>query len=210
MSLYQRLFAVLMAHADGRQHALYGDRKRALFAGLRGVVLEIGPGSGVNLAYYPESIRWIGVEPNVHMHRYIRQNAAEQGLEVELHAASAENLALAEASVDAAVSTLVLCSVPDVAAVLAEVRRVLKPGGRFYFIEHVAAPPGTLLRRVQQAVRPLWQRLADGCRPDQETGYLLRQAGFSDVQYDAFRLSPAHGPITPHIIGVARNAGVRS
>lgn len=204
MGLYQRLFATLMAHADSEQDRLYGDRKRALFAGLEGTVLEIGPGSGINLRYYPAGIQWIGVEPNPHMHPYIQKKANMLNLDVTVLADTAETMAIAPASVDAVVSTLVLCSVPDVNATLTEIQRVLKPGGRFYFIEHVAAPEGTFLRKAQRGIRPLWKLLADGCHPDRTTHHLLETAGFSDVRYDHFDVVAAPVPITrPHIIGVA-------
>ena len=102
---------------------------------------------------------------------------------------------------DAVVSTLVLCSVADISRSLAEARRVLRPGGRFVFVEHVAAAPGSLLRRVQRLVRQPWGWLADGCRPDQDTGRRLAEAGFADLQMDAFRVSG--GVVAPHIAGVA-------
>ena len=204
MSLYQRAFARLMALGDARQHRLYGARKTALFAGLAGTVVEIGPGSGVNLPYYPPGIRWIGIEPNPHMHPFIREQAARHGLDATLRTTTAGDLGLPDASADAVVSTLVLCSVPSVEAALAEVRRVLRPGGRLLFIEHVAAPEGTGLRRYQRAIRPLWKLLADGCRPDRETHRLLDAAGFAEVHYDHFELPiPAAAVVRPHIIGTA-------
>ena len=203
MGLYDRAFAWMMSHADAQQHDLYGARKRALFSDLRGTVVEVGPGSGVNLPYFPEGIRWIGVEPNPYMHAYIREKADEHGRTIELHAATLRELALPAASADAVVSTLVLCSVPEPQATLAEIRRVLRPGGRFLFIEHVAAPSGTLLRHVQRGIKPLWRLVADGCRPDRETGRLLDTAGFSDVRYESFELDVPLSIVRPHIVGVA-------
>ena len=204
MGLYQRIFAAMMAQADSEQDTLYGDRKRALFADLEGTVLEIGPGSGVNLRYYPAGIRWIGVEPNPHMHPYIHKKANTLNLDVTVLNDTAETMAIDAASVDAVVGTLVLCSVPDVNATLTEIQRVLRPGGRFYFIEHIAAPEGTFLRKAQRGIRPLWKLLADGCHPDRATHHLLDAAGFSDVRYEHFDVTAAPVPITkPHIIGVA-------
>jgi ubiquinone/menaquinone biosynthesis C-methylase UbiE len=80
--------------------------------------------------------------------------------------------------------------------------RVLKPGGRFLFIEHVAAPQGTRLRTAQRWLRPLWKRIADGCHPDRETGELIEQAGFAEVRFEKFRLPL--GPVGPQIAGCAR------
>lgn len=195
-----------MAHGDAMQDDLYGRRKSALFAGLHGTVVEIGPGTGINLPYFPTGIRYVGVEPNPHMHPFLRKKAEALGLAVELHTATLEQLALEDASVDAVVSTLVLCSVPDEAATLGEIRRVLRPGGRFYFIEHVAAPPGTALRRMQQIVKPAWRLVADGCRPDRETGRLLEAAGFAEIHCEAFDLDQPFSLVKPHIAGMAVKA----
>ncbi len=204
--LYKKLFAALLARGDAHQDEVYGERKRRLFADLHGTVLEIGPGTGLNLPYYPEGVRWVGVEPNPHMHRYVKEKAAALGRQVELVTGSAQRLEVGSESVDALVSTLVLCSVPDLDATLTEIRRVLKPGGRFYFIEHVAAPEGTTLRRAQHFVKPLWRVLADGCHPDRETGRALEKAGFADVQYEAFDVETPFVIVRPHIMGTATKA----
>jgi ubiquinone/menaquinone biosynthesis C-methylase UbiE len=201
MSLYQRLFAHGLALGDDAQHRIYGARKRMLFADLDGTVVEMGPGTGVNLRYLPHGIRWIGIEPNPHMHRFIREVAAERGMPVEIRTATASDTGLPNACADAVISTLVLCSVPDLDAALAEIRRLLKPGGRFFFIEHVAAPDGSWSRTLQQGIKPIWKCLADGCRPDRETGRAIKQAGFTDVRYQSFT---AEIPVVaPHIIGTA-------
>jgi ubiquinone/menaquinone biosynthesis C-methylase UbiE len=200
---------MFMAHGDGTQARLYGDRKQALFADLRGTVVELGPGTGVNLPYLPEHVRWIGVEPNPHMHGYIEEKAHELGRDVELYAATLQDLDLETASIDAVISTLVLCSVPDLRATLEEVYRVLVPGGRFVFLEHVAAPGGSLLRGIQWSIKPVWRALGDGCRPDRETGAALQRAGFDEVSYERFPIAPPMLPfsiVKPHIAGVATKA----
>jgi SAM-dependent methyltransferase len=164
-------------------------------------VLEIGPGTGSNLAYFAPGIRWLGIEPNPHMERYLTREAERLGRAIEVRGGTAERLDLMDASVDAVVSTLVLCSVADQVRALAEVRRVLKPGGRFVFLEHVAAPRGSWLRRAQRAVRPIWRLLGDGCFPDRETWQAIARAGFAEVRLDRFRLPL---PImAPHIGGWA-------
>lgn len=198
---YQRFHAHLMEQGKRSYEPLVRERKQALFGNLRGTVLEIGPGAGPNLAYYPRDVRWIGVEPNPHMHPYLHAEASRHGLPIELRAGTAEALPVEDGSVDAVVSTLVLCSVADVARTLAEVRRVLRPGGRFVFVEHVAAPTGTALRTFQNLVQPLWTPLADGCHPNRETWASIEGAGFADVRLDHFRLPT--GPAGPHIGGVA-------
>jgi SAM-dependent methyltransferase len=201
VSLYQRWFAWGLAHGVSAYERLVADRKRRLLGPLRGTVLEIGPGTGANLAYLGPEVRWLGIEPNPHMERYLRREARRLGRGIEVRAGTAERLDLMDASVDAVVSTLVLCSVPDQARALAEVRRVLKPGGQFVFLEHVAAPRGTWLRRVQRAVRPAWRLLGDGCYPDRETWQVIARAGFAEVTLERFDLPlPV---MAPHIAGWA-------
>ena len=198
---------MVAGHADAEQHRLYGRRKRRLFAHIAGtagrpaVVVEIGPGAGPNARYLAAGTRWVCVEPNVHFHPRLRRAADAHGLDLELAAGTAEALPLADGAADAVVSTLVLCSVADVRQSLAEARRVLRPGGRFVFVEHVAAPPGTALRRFQTVLRGRWGWLADGCRPDRETEAAIRAAGFATVETEAFR-APL-GLAAPHVAGVA-------
>ncbi len=199
---YKRFFAWAMAHGNAKYEEELTDRKRALFADLRGKVLEIGPGTGPNLSYYPPDIDWVGIEPNPFMHPYLRREAKRLGLAINIQTGSAEQLELETNSMDAVVSTLVLCSVKDLTGTLQEVVRVLKPGGRFFFLEHVAAPQGTRLRRLQQWLKPLWKRLGDGCHPDRETWVALDQAGFTRVDYQHFR-APLPAIVSPQIIGVA-------
>jgi SAM-dependent methyltransferase len=201
VSLYKKLFAHGLALGDEAQHRLYGDRKRQLFADLKGTVVEIGPGTGVNLPYLPDHIRWIGLEPNPHMHDLLRPKLEGREIEAELRTNPAQATGLPDASVDAVISTLVLCSVPHLDETLAEIRRILRPGGRLYFIEHVAAEPGRWLRWLQSGIRPIWQPLADGCRPDRDTGTALERAGFTEVNVERF--DSGLPVVAPHIIGTA-------
>lgn len=195
------MHAWFLAHCAARYESMVADRKRALLGELHGDVLEIGPGAGPNLIYYPKDCRWVGVEPNSFMHRYLREAAELADLRIEILELMAESLPVKNNSMDAVVSTLVLCSVQEPAKVLQEIRRVLKPGGRFVFLEHVAASEGTRLRTVQRWIRPLWKRVADGCHPDRETGPAIEQAGFAQVHYDSFRLPL--GPVGTQIAGHA-------
>jgi SAM-dependent methyltransferase len=198
---YKRLQVRLLAAGCGRYDRSVAEHKHRLLGGLSGDVLEIGPGAGANLRFFPPGVRWIGVEPNAWAHAYLAREAARHGVAAEVREGVAESLPATDASVDAVVSTLVLCTVADVPRALAEARRVLRPGGRLVFIEHVAAPPGTGTRRVQRAVRPLWGALADGCRPDRDTEAAIRAAGFARVEVARFRAPvPVIGP---HVAGWA-------
>lgn len=199
--LRARLFAWSLAHAGDTHRRHYDGHKRVYFAGLAGTVVEIGAGAGPNAAHLAPGTRWIVIEPNVHFHLHLRQQAERHGLDLDIRTGVAERLPVEDGAADAVVSTLVLCSVGDVGRALREVRRVLRPGGRFVFIEHVAAAEGTLLRRLQQRLRRPWGWIADGCRPDRETGEQILQAGFSDVQMKTFRVSL--GLAAPHVAGVA-------
>ena len=197
----------MLARGDDAQHRLYSHRKRALFPQIDGrdgrppVVVEIGAGTGLNARYLPVGATWIVVEPNVHFHARVRAEAEAHGLAVDLRTGTSERLPVADGEADAVVSTLVLCSVADVRQSLDEARRALRPGGRFVFVEHVAAPAGTALRRVQRLLRRPWGWVADGCRPDQETGPLIRAAGFSKVEVERFDADL--GLVAPHLAGVA-------
>jgi ubiquinone/menaquinone biosynthesis C-methylase UbiE len=164
-------------------------------------VLEIGPGAGANLAYYPQGVRWHGLEPNPAMFQYIHAEARRLGMNIQLTEGRAESIQAADQQFDAVVGTLVLCSVHDPKRTLAEIWRVLKPGGRFVFIEHVAAPRTSGLRRWQRLLKPLWRPLSDGCHPDRETWITIQDAGFSQVHIEHFRVDLPI--ISPHIAGYA-------
>jgi ubiquinone/menaquinone biosynthesis C-methylase UbiE len=196
-----RLQAKLMAKRAPAYNQMVGDRKYILLGNLTGTVLEIGPGTGTNLPFYRSDIHWIGVEPSLAMHPYLTEQAAKARLTGELRTGIAEALDVADNYVDAVVSTLVLCSVEDQHQALAEIKRVLKPGGKFVFIEHVAAPEGTSTRRWQEWLTPVSKAVADGCHPNRETWKAIAQAGFTQVEIEHFALPVAlEGP---HIAGFA-------
>lgn len=200
-SFGKRFFAWMMAQSSGTYDKIVGERKRSLFANVQGKVLEIGPGTGPNLPYYPKDIQWIGIEPNPHMHSYLQKQAEKLGLTIDLRIGNTEWLDTEDNSIDTVVSTLVLCSVPNIDYTLQAILRVLKPGGCFLFLEHVAAPQGTLLRQLQSTISPIWKVIGDGCHPNRETWIALENAGFTSVTYERF---DAQLPIiSPHIIGIA-------
>lgn len=180
----------------------YAARKRELFGGLEGTVLEIGAGEGANFGYLRGDVRWLGLEPNARRRRMLARVAAAYGHRGEIIAAPAERVPLRDAAVDAVISTITLCSVADQAATLAEVRRVLRPGGTFVFFEHVAAPAGTTVRLLQRCCAPFSRRFGAGCDPARETWRAIEAAGFADVRLEWYR---RHGVVyTPFIAGIAR------
>ena len=196
-----------MASEDERSHELYKDKKSELLGQLSGTVLEIGPGTGVNLQFLKQEVEWIGIEPNTAMHPYLMEKVARLGMKVQLRTGLAEGLGVQQQSVDAVISTLVLCSVSSVSETLNEVVRVLKPGGRFVFIEHVADQPGTLRRWVQRSLPySPWRYFSDGCNPGRDIGSEIDAAGFSQVSRQAYH-QEGEGIILainrPHIYGVA-------
>ncbi len=198
---HHRFLAWFMARGSGVYGAFVEGRKRHLMADLTGTLLEIGSGTGANLGFLPDGLRIIGVDPNPFMHKYFRREARYRKRPAHLVRGVAESLPFPDESVDTVLSTLVLCSVPRLEQTLREVIRVLKPGGRFIFIEHVAAPEGTLLRYLQRIVGPAWSRIGDGCLPDRTTGDALLKAGFRKVTLHRFTAPLLL--VSPHISGSA-------
>jgi ubiquinone/menaquinone biosynthesis C-methylase UbiE len=190
-----------MARGSGIHGAFVEGRKRHLMADLTGTVVEIGSGTGANLGFLPHGLRIIGVDPNPFMHAYYRREAKSRGRGSHQVRGVGEALPFPDGSIDSVLSTLVLCSVPSLEQTLGEIHRVLKPGGRLLFIEHVAAPEGSWLRRLQEAARPVWSRIGDGCRPDRTTAAVLEEAGFRRVVVDRF--SVPLPLVSPHISGFA-------
>jgi ubiquinone/menaquinone biosynthesis C-methylase UbiE len=197
-----RLNSWFLAAAEKTMHREYGDRKLCIFGDLPPVIIELGPGSGANFRYYPPGTRVVAVEPNPMMLKRMYAQADRHGVEIDLRHAGAEGMELKSESADLVVSTLVLCSVRDPEQVLSEVRRVLKPGGRFAFLEHVAAEPGSRLRKVQETVRRPWAWLGEGCQLNRDTAGTIQAAGFSDLHLERFDGS-GRTPYQPHISGFA-------
>lgn len=207
--LPKKLMALLLSKSDKIDENIYGKKKRKLFSEVKGKVLEIGPGTGINLNYYQKSIEWRGLEPNKELHNLLREKIKESSIKANIIECRAEKIPLIDNSVDFVVSTLVLCSVDDQIKALSEIKRVLKKGGKFLFIEHVADKPGTLRRFLQNiAPHTPWKLFSDNCRPNRETWNNIRAQGFSNVKVyhfkqKKFRLNPAAYLTRPHIIGKA-------
>ena len=187
---------------DWYAHRRLGDRKQALFADLPRAVVELGSGAGAAMRYLAPGSRLLAIEPNVHAHDALRRKAARYGIDLEIREERAESTGLPSASVDAVICTLVLCTVDDQAAALAEVHRILRPGGRFVFIEHVRSGPGPL-RAMQRLLRRPWRYVFDGCCLDRDTAAAIAGAGFADVQIEHSRLGGVFVPVWPQISGVA-------
>lgn len=206
---YEEFYASVLNYGMKEYEAEVADYKSQLFKKLRGQaeeVLEIGVGTGPNLKYYASDARMVfGIDPNTKMEKYARGAADAAGLSPEnfkFVQAVGEALPLDDASVDAVIGTLVLCSVKDVHRTLQEVKRVLKPGGLYLFVEHVAAKDGTSLKLLQKILNPLQQLLADGCHLTRETGRYISEAGFSSVDSSTGFISSALF-INPHLYGIA-------
>lgn len=180
-----------------RQH------KQRTFTQLPREVVELGSGVGANLRFLPDGATLIAIEPNPYMHHRLRTAAERAGVHLELRLRPGEDTGLADNSVDAVISSLVLCTVDDPARVLAEVRRVLRPGGTFHFVEHVAAPADTPTRTVQRVLRRPWAWVFEGCSCERDLERVVRAAGFSRVVIDRYRLRTPFLPFNPHIAGIA-------
>ncbi len=180
-------------------------KRRLLVPQAKGRVLEIGMGTGRNLPFYDRSriTALVGVDPALQMHRLARQRSRAAGIAVELMGLSAEQLPTPDASFDTVVCTYTLCSIPDPAQALSEMRRVLVPGGKLLFCEHGRAPDADV-RRWQQRLQPLWGPLAGGCQLGRDIPSLLDAAGFAATTQAAYLAGPR--PVTFHYWGEAEAA----
>jgi SAM-dependent methyltransferase len=199
-----RLNAAFFRLIDGYVHARLGARKEDLFADLPPQVVELGPGTGSNLRYFRPGTHLVAIEPNPHMHPALERAAAERGVTLDVRATGAEATGLPSASVDAVVSTLVLCTLPDPAAALAEVRRILRPGGRLFLIEHVAADRDTFLARLQRILRRPWLWAFEGCDLERHTTELIHAAGFGTIEVERYRLRSVFLPVNEQLAGTAQ------
>ncbi|MFF0474643.1 class I SAM-dependent methyltransferase [Streptomyces sp. NPDC004284] len=203
--LFARFYARLSASADARGGL--GALRTELLAGLSGRVVEIGAGNGLNFAYYPAGVtEVVAVEPEPHLRGLAEEAARRAAVPVTVLPGTAEALPGPDGAFDAAVASLVLCTVRDVPVVLAELRRVLRPGGELRFLEHGAADtPG--LARVQRGLdRTVWPLLFGGCHTSRTPLAAIEEAGFDLVSYRAFDV-PEQGPrlpSSPCVLGTAR------
>jgi SAM-dependent methyltransferase len=185
------------------------SHRRRLLDGLSGSVLELGAGNGLNFPHYPAAVsEVIAVEPEPTMRAAAEQAAARASVPVRVVAGIADRVPAADGSVDAAVASLVLCSVPDQEIALRELWRVLRPGGELRFYEHVIAdrqPKRVLLQALDRS--GIWPRLAGGCHPARDTLAAIEHAGFAVEHSERFMFAAgAVEPSLPYILGRARRA----
>jgi ubiquinone/menaquinone biosynthesis C-methylase UbiE len=177
--------------------------RRELLAGAGGRVLELGAGTGANLDLYPDEVEdLVLLEPGPHMAKRLQAKMSQSERGAELIETSAERLPFDDDSFDTAVATLVLCTIPDPAAALAEIARVLKPGGRLLFLEHVRAEdPG--LARWQDRFEQTWRFLADGCHCNRDTVATLEASPLRVERVEHDRLPKAAPIVRPLVRGSA-------
>jgi SAM-dependent methyltransferase len=194
------------AAENAEQRGATEHRKR-LLGGLSGTVVEVGAGHGLNFPHYPAAVtEVIAIEPEPTLRARAAGAAANAPVPVRVLGGVADALPLAAASVEAAVASLVLCSVPDQMRALAELRRVLRPGGELRFYEHVipnCRPRRLLLQAADHS--GLWPRIAGGCHPARDTGAAIRRAGFEVESSERLMFAAARfEPAIPYILGIAR------
>ena len=201
--LFARVYARFTETSERRGGA---EHRRRLLAGLSGRVLELGAGSGANFAYYPVSVsEVVAVEPEPYLRERAQLAAADAVAAILVESGDADSLPGAAASFDAGVVALVLCSVPDQQRALAELFRVIRPGGELRFYEHVVASSPLEARLQRTADATFWPRIAGGCHLARDTTTAIEHAGFTIEKCARFAFSPAaYLPPDPHILGVAR------
>jgi ubiquinone/menaquinone biosynthesis C-methylase UbiE len=202
--LFARIYTHVLARHEPAELLAFRDE---LLAGLSGRVVEVGAGSGANFAHYPPEVgEVVAVEPEAYLREQALAAAPQAPVPVTVLDGVADALPLQDASCDAAVACLVLCSVPDQASALAELRRVLKPGGELRFLEHVRGTTPRMVRWQRVVDRTFWPRAFGGCHTARDTVAAIEAAGFAlerhrDLRPDAL---PAFLPVYPQAIGVAR------
>lgn len=202
--LFARIF-----HWLSRREEMAGQRelRREALAGVSGRVVELGAGNGLNFEQYPATVtEVIAVEPEPFLRQKAIEAAAATSAPVRVVEGVADALPIEDASCDAAVASLVLCTVPDQAVALAELRRVLRPRGELRFYEHVISQRPAFARFQRAADATLWPLVSGGCHSARDTLAAIERAGFAveACRRLAFRPTPLVAPATPRILGVAR------
>lgn len=199
----EKFNALFFSAMDGYlDHHLRGY-KQQLFRDIPRTIVEIGAGTGANFRYYPRGARVVAVEPNIAMYPSMQRAAQKHGIVLSIHPSRGEHLTLDDASVELVVSTLVLCTVAEPEEVLREIWRILVPGGTYRFLEHIAATPGSITRRVQGMLRRPWAWIFEGCSCERDIECAITSAPFNDVSIHRHRLSTPFLPFNTQISGTA-------
>jgi len=201
--IFARVYARL---SRGMERQGTADHRRRLLAGLTGRVIEVGAGNGLNFAHYPQTVaEVVAVEPEPYLRGLATAAARRAPVPVQVVDGTADRLPAGDGTFDAGVVSLVLCSVPDQDRALAELLRVIRPGGELRIFEHVRADtPG--LARVQRLVDPVLPLVGGGCHASRDTLAAIAAAGFEISHYERFRFPDGRFPFptSPHVLGVAR------
>lgn len=195
-ALYDRL-------SKAAEDAGLREMRRETLAAASGRTIDIGSGTGANLGLYPEAVtELVLAEPDPHMIKRLRPRLREAGLDAQVIEAPAERLPFEDSSFDTAVYTLVLCTVPDPTAALAETARILKPGGKLLFVEHVRSKDPGVARRQDRLERP-WHFFADGCHCNRDTVAIIEASPFALVSVTDAELPKAPSIVQPAVLGSA-------
>lgn len=186
-----------------------GEYRHELVAALRGRILEVGAGNGINFGHYPATVEEVvALEPDPYLRGKAQAAAGRAAVRVSVHEGAAVPLPFGDQSFDAAVASLVLCTVPDAAAALAELRRVLRPAGELRFMEHVR---GESARKsaVQKSLdgSGIWPFFCGGCHCSRDTVGCIEAAGFRLERVRSYALGPSWNVTNPHVLGIARITG---
>jgi ubiquinone/menaquinone biosynthesis C-methylase UbiE len=199
------LFARFFDRLSRAMEKEVGRFREELLSGLSGRVLEVGAGNGINFSHYPATVEEvIAIEPEPYLRGKAEEAASAAPIPVTVRSGVADALELEDASVDAAVASLVLCSVPDQGSALAELRRAIRPGGELRFLEHVRAA-GARKARVQNAAdrSGIWPLVGGGCHCARDTVAAIRAAGFEVVHTRDLDVGPSWNITNPHVLGSA-------
>ena len=201
------LFARFYAWMSPRmEQAGYAERRDDLLGGLHGRVIEVGAGNGMNFAHYPPEVTYVlAVEPEPHLRQLAEENAGAAAVPVDVVDGTADQLPADDGTFDAAIASLVLCTVPDQGRALDEIHRVLRPDGQLRFFEHVRAETPGLARAQRILDATVWPTLGGGCHAGRDTRTAIENAGFHIERIEELRMpeTPIPTPTSPHILGIA-------
>ena len=190
---------------SAEKHGL-ADLRREIVGRATGSVVEIGAGTGMNFRHYPPAVTdVVATEPDPHMLRRLDESLRAATVPIRVERGSADDLPFEDDSIDTVVGTLVLCTVPNPDEALAEVGRILKPGGTYLFLEHVRST-APRLARWQDRIQPIWTFFGAGCHPNRDIPAAIERAGFGLERLDRFDFSPNMVLDKPHARGIARKS----